>query len=97
AAALKVYGSRKNPDDASALDEFISQNPTSPWTPTLSITYGTRLYHQARFSEALEHFEKAWTALEGMLRCSSHRFQSLCRHTNFFRIGTRDRSTFHII
>lgn len=64
ATALKAYGSRKNPDDASALGEFISQNPASPWTPTVRITYGTRLYHQARFSEALEHFEQAWNALK---------------------------------
>lgn len=64
AATLKAYGSRKNPDDATALETYISRNPSSPWTPGLRVTYGARLYHQGRFSEALDCFEKAWSALK---------------------------------
>lgn len=64
AAALKAYNSRKTPDDATALESFIAQNPRSPWTPGLRVTYGVRLYHQGRFSEALDAFEKSWNALK---------------------------------
>lgn len=63
-AALKAYGSRTNPDDATALEAYINRNPSGSWTPGLRVTYGRRLYHQGRFSEALDCFEKAWSALK---------------------------------
>ena len=64
ATTLKAYGARKNPDDAAALEAYISRNPSGSWTPGLRVTYGARLYHQGRFSEALDCFEKAWSALK---------------------------------
>ncbi len=64
AATLKDYVSREDPDDASALEIYISENPSGSWTPGLRVTYGVRLYHQGRFSEALDCFEKAWIKLK---------------------------------
>lgn len=64
ALALKAFDIRKDPDDATVLENYISQNPSSPWTAGLRVTCGVRLYHQGRFSEALDCFEKAWSALK---------------------------------
>lgn len=63
--ALKLYVARSQSIDATALEGYISENPASPWVPSLKITVGKHLYHQGRFSEALAHFEESWNALKG--------------------------------
>lgn len=62
--ALKEHEARSRPEDATALEAFISSRPESPWTPGLRVTCGRQLYHQGRFSEALDQFEKSWAALK---------------------------------
>jgi RHS repeat-associated protein len=64
AVALKSYGARTIPEDASALENYVSRYPSGPWTPGLRITVGVQCYHQGRFSEALDSFEKAWMGLK---------------------------------
>src|SRR5690606_17343253 len=63
-ATLRAYLGRKNPEDASALANYIRNNQDSPWTPGLKVTKGVHDYHAGKFSEALISFEEAWVALK---------------------------------
>lgn len=62
-STLKTYLNRQNPGDASSLKTYIARYPDGSWTPGLQVTWGVHAYHEGRFSEALDSFELAWSAM----------------------------------
>jgi len=48
------------------LEQFISQHPDSPWTPSLRANLAEWYREQGRYTLALEHWEKAWAATKGL-------------------------------
>jgi RHS repeat-associated protein len=61
ADALRHLSQRIARDDFSALEEFVSRNPDSPWTPSVLFNLGLSYYKTGWYSKAISSFEQAWT------------------------------------
>jgi RHS repeat-associated protein len=60
-AALLGYSKRTNPDDFSALTDFLQQFPKSPWRAALLTDLGLEYYNTAYYSWALAAWSEAWS------------------------------------
>ena len=49
-------------EEIAALDEFARAHPDSAWTPSLRVNLGKHYREQARYTQALEHWQAAWEA-----------------------------------
>jgi len=61
AAALLGYSKRTSPDDFSSLAGFLEKHPQSAWAAALLTGLGLEYYNTARYSVALEAWDKAWS------------------------------------
>jgi len=64
ADALSQYARRSVPDDFSALEQFVADQPGSPWTPSLMFDVGLEYYKTGWYSKALDAWERAWPLLQ---------------------------------
>jgi RHS repeat-associated protein len=62
ANALTNFKSRKNPDDASALTNFLSSHPHSRWRPALEMNLGLFQFDRGYLTDALTYWNSAWEA-----------------------------------
>ncbi|MDR4509007.1 MAG: hypothetical protein MRJ65_12370 [Candidatus Brocadiaceae bacterium] len=60
AAALNRFLRRKDPEDASALTQFLDQNPKSRWTVSLWANLGFFYDYQGYWTKALDAYETCW-------------------------------------
>lgn len=58
--ALQNYAERTNPEDVSALDRFLKQQPDSPWRVAVLANLGLIHYHTCRFTQTFPAWEAAW-------------------------------------
>jgi RHS repeat-associated protein len=61
AVAIKKYINRKQADDVSALTEFLTDYPNSPWRVSLDLNLAEAYYRTGAFSMALDSWQDAWT------------------------------------
>jgi RHS repeat-associated protein len=60
-AALTAYAEGGDPDDFSALTEFLDTNPQSPWNGALLTNLGLLYYRRGYYSRALQAWDSAST------------------------------------
>jgi RHS repeat-associated protein len=60
AIALVGYSKRNSPDDYSAVTEFLTAHPKSPWRASLLTDLGFEYYNTAHYLEALEAWNEGW-------------------------------------
>jgi hypothetical protein len=58
--ALKQYSARTSPDDFTPLTSFLAEHPKSTWSLALLTDLGLEYYRAARYSLALDAWERAW-------------------------------------
>jgi hypothetical protein len=61
ADAIAKFKAGTNSEDLSAFKTFISEFPSSRWRAGLELNLGMRTFELGRLSEALAHFETAWS------------------------------------
>lgn len=59
-AALSALDTRKEPDDFSSLEQFLSSDPQSPWRPSVELNLGLLYYHAGYFSKCIPTYLDAW-------------------------------------
>lgn len=59
-ASLNRFASRMVPDDFSALDTFLQDNPVSPWRMAVAANLGLFQYRNAWFSRCIDSYKTAW-------------------------------------
>jgi RHS repeat-associated protein len=64
-----ITTARYTPVDYRPLEEFMAANPDSPWLPSLRANLGRVYEGQGRYTLALEHWERAWTATRNETGC----------------------------
>lgn len=64
AGVLRTFSQRKERDDFSSLESFISGNPQSVWAPSLHLNLGLEYYRTGRYTRALDSFKVAWSELK---------------------------------
>jgi len=64
--AIQRFSQRALPDDFSALEDFITQHPASPWTPSLRFNLGIEFYITGWYSRAVAAWEMAWQVLKSV-------------------------------
>jgi hypothetical protein len=60
AQALQAFRTRQEPDDVSALTDFLAKRPNSRWAGSLLANLGTVYRWTGRLSKALEAWQEAW-------------------------------------
>jgi len=60
AAALIAYQAQTAKDDYSALQGFLTENPTSPWAPTVELNLGYLERDSGHFTSAIELWKQCW-------------------------------------
>jgi RHS repeat-associated protein len=60
AGALLDYSKRSEPDDFSALTDFLAGHPQSPWAAALLTDLGFEYYNTAHYSLAIDAWSQAW-------------------------------------
>jgi RHS repeat-associated protein len=60
AAALTRYAKRTQPEDVSALQNYLEEQPDSPWRMAVLVNLGILHCHACRFSQTFPAWEEAW-------------------------------------
>lgn len=61
AAAVRAFMDRESHEDVSMLLHFVQQHPASRWNASLLLNIGLERYTTGYLSQALQHWEAAWT------------------------------------
>lgn len=59
-AALQVWSNRRETEDHTALENFVTNKPLSIWTPSLQYNLGKLYYASGYFSLATSAYEASW-------------------------------------
>lgn len=59
-SALETFISRKEPDDFSSIENFLTNHPDSTWSPSLYANLGLLEYQSGYFSRCVSSYKKAW-------------------------------------
>lgn len=60
ARALRSYRDRHDPEDVSALNHFLANEPDSPWRVAVLVNLGLLHLHAGRLSQTFPAWEEAW-------------------------------------
>ena len=62
AAALRAHRNRQDPDDASAIENFLRKYPNSPRSLSLSGHLASHYHHTCQFTKAMDTWQKIWAS-----------------------------------
>ena len=63
--ALTIYRKEENPENVSALTQFLAEHPKSRWRASIEFDLGQRRFETGYLSEALTLWRSTWNATKG--------------------------------